>query len=288
MMDDIKTRAQIKHLIYTVLALIAFASNSIICRLALANGSIDPAGFSTIRLLSGVLALILIMRITRNEESVNDSGNWISAGTLFLYMITFSFAYVDLSASTGALILFGAVQGTMIISGFVRGERPKKLEYAGLTIALFGLIYLMLPGWEAPSLMGGVLMIIAGVSWGVYSVRGKKAGNPVSVTSGNFARALPFAVIASLLYLSNLNASFNGILLALVSGAVTSGIGYVIWYAALRGLSFTQAAMIQLLVPIIATIGGVLFLSETVSLRLFLSTVLILSGVGSCFLAKSH
>ncbi|MHA2394874.1 MAG: DMT family transporter [Promethearchaeota archaeon] len=176
----------------------------------------------------------------------------------------------------------------MIITGFIQGERPKIFELVGLTVAFLGLIYLMLPGWEAPSLKGAILMTAAGVSWGIYSLRGKNVGNPIAVTRGNFTRAIPFVFIACLVYLTNLNATFSGVLYAFISGALTSGFGYVIWYAALRDLTVTQAAMIQLLVPIIATIGGVIFLSEIISLRLILSSVLILGGVGSSFLARSY
>jgi len=281
-------RDQITTPVYTGLALIAFASNSVICRLALIDGSIDPAGFSSIRLLSGALVLTLISRILRDEKSVGDSGNWLSAFMLFLYVLTFSFAYVTLNACTGALILFGAVQGTMILTSFVQGERPKILELAGLTVALLGLIYLMLPGWEAPSFRGAVLMTVAGVSWGIYSLRGKNDGNPIEVTRGNFTRTIPFALVVFIVYLTSLNATFSGVFLAVISGALTSGVGYVVWYAALRGLTVAQAATIQLLVPIIATIGGVIFLSEILSLRLILSSVLILGGVGSSFLARGH
>ena len=176
----------------------------------------------------------------------------------------------------------------MIITGLVQGERPNILELTGLTVALLGLIYLMLPGWEAPSFRGVILMTVAGVSWGFYSLQGKNGGNPIAVTSGNFTRAIPFAFIACLVYLSNLNATLSGVVLAFISGALTSGIGYVVWYAALRDLTVTQAATIQLLVPIIATIGGVIFLSEVISLRLIISSVLILSGVGSSIVARSH
>ena len=287
-MAETKIRDQIMTPVYTGLALIAFAANTVICRLALINGSIDPAGFTSIRILSGVLALTLITSILKDEKPGSDSGNWLSASMLFLYVITFSFAYVTLNACTGALILFGAVQGTMILTGLVQGERPKILELAGLTVALLGLINLMLPGWEAPSLRGAILMTTAGVSWGIYSLQGTKEGNPIAVTRGNFTRAIPFAVMTFIVYSTNLNATFSGVFLAFISGALTSGVGYVVWYAALRGLTVTQAATIQLLVPIIATIGGVIFLSEIISLRLILSSVLILGGVGSSFLARSH
>ena len=288
MVVETKKRDQIMTPVYTGLALIAFASNSVICRLALITGSIDPAGFSIIRLLSGALVLTLITSIVKDEKLVSDSGNWLSACTLFLYVITFSFAYVTLSACTGALILFGSVQGTMILTGLVQDERPKILEIAGLSVALVGLIYLMLPGWEIPSLRGAILMTTAGVSWGIYSLQGKNEGNPITVTRGNFTRAIPFALVAIIVYLTGLNASFSGVFYAFISGALTSGVGYVVWYAALRGLTVTQAATIQLLVPIIATIGGVIFLSEIISLRLVLSSVLILGGVGFSLFAGSH
>jgi drug/metabolite transporter (DMT)-like permease len=273
---------------YTGLALIAFAANSVICRLALADASIDPAGFSAIRLISGALVLAMIAGMFKDERSSGSSGNWISASMLFLYAITFSFAYVSLSICTGALILFGAVQATMILAGLARGERPELLEWAGLIVALSGLVYLMLPGWEVPSLGGATLMTIAGVSWGIYSLRGHNTGNPIAVTSDNFTRTIPFSLLVSLVLITHLHATMRGVLLAFISGALTSGIGYVVWYAALKGLTVTRAATVQLLVPVIAAIGGVIFLSEYISLRLILSAVMILGGVGSCLLARSR
>jgi drug/metabolite transporter (DMT)-like permease len=279
---------RIQTAIFTGLALIAFASNSVICRLALANASIDPAGFSAIRLISGAIVLAMIADKFKDERTPSHSGNWISAGALFLYAITFSFAYVSLSACTGSLILFGAVQVTMIIAGLARGERPGLLEWTGLIVALSGLIYLMMPGWESPSVGGAALMMIAGVSWGIYSLRGHNVGNPIAVTSDNFTRTIPFTLLVSLVLITQVQTTLRGTLLAFVSGALTSGIGYVIWYAALSGLTVTRAATVQLLVPVIAAIGGVIFLSEYISLRLILSAVMILGGVGSSFFARSR
>jgi drug/metabolite transporter (DMT)-like permease len=273
---------------YTGFALIAFAANSVICRLALADASIDPAGFSAIRLISGALVLAMIDGMFKDKRSSGHPGTWISAGMLFLYAITFSFAYVSLSTCTGALILFGTVQATMILAGLARGERPELLEWAGLIVALSGLIYLMLPGWEVPSFGGATLMTMAGVSWRIYSLRGQNAGNPIAVTSGNFTRTIPFSLLVSLVLITHLHATLRGVLLAIISGGLTSGIGYVVWYAALRSLTVTRAAMVQLLVPVIAALGGVVFLSEYISLRLIISAVMILGGVGSCLFARSR
>jgi drug/metabolite transporter (DMT)-like permease len=283
-----ETGDRIRITLYTGLALVAFAANSVICRLALADISIDPAGFSAIRLISGAVVLTMIKKIIKDEKMSENSGNWFSAAMLFLYAITFSFAYLSLSANTGALILFGSVQITMIIVGLVWGERPSLLEWAGVIVALFGLIYLMLPGWEAPSLSGAILMTVAGVSWGIYSLRGRSTGNPIEVTASNFIRAVPFVLLVSLLRFSHLLITTQGVFLAVISGALTSGLGYVVWYTALKGLSVMRAATVQLLVPVIAAIGGVIFLSEFISLRLILSAVMILGGVGSCFFARSR
>jgi len=269
----------------TALAMIAFASNSIICRLALGNELIDPASFSTIRLVSGAVTLYIIIRLKRTTKQ-RHPGSWISAAMLFLYAIAFSFAYVSLNAGIGALILFGSVQITMIFVGIATGERPHILNWSGFFVALAGLIYLVLPGIEAPSFLGASLMTTAGVSWGVYSLRGMAISNPAAVTADNFLRSAPMAILASLCYIINLNVSAKGFLLALISGAVTSGVGYVIWYAALKNLSATRAATVQLLVPIIAAIGGVLLLSEQISFRLFLAGILIIGGVGLTLISK--
>jgi len=272
--------------IYTTFALIAFAANSILCRLALSESSIDPASFTTIRLVSGAVLILLIARITTKEREVKHPGNWISATMLFLYAAAFSYAYVSLSAGSGALILFASVQATMILAGLWKGERPRILEWCGLFLALSGLVYLVMPGLEAPPLVGAFLMTIAGVSWGVYSLRGRGVDNPVAVTGDNFLRSVPPMIAISLFLIPNLDISMKGVILAFLSGAVTSGIGYVIWYAVLGDLSATRAAMVQLLVPVIAALGGVLFLTELITFRLIFSAILIISGVGSCLFVR--
>ena len=261
------------------MALIAFAANSIFCRFALGDQTIDAASFTTVRLLSGALTLACIVLLTRRGSPL-QSGNWISASMLFLYAVTFSFAYISLSAGTGALILFGAVQITMILSGLIAGERPRLLEWLGLLAALGGLVYLVLPGLSAPSPLGSALMALAGIAWGVYSLRGRGIDDPVANTTGNFVRAAPLALIVSLIALSNYSLSPKGALLAVLSGALASGLGYVIWYAALRDLTATRAATVQLAVPVIAAIGGIFFLAEAVTLRLTFASIAILGGVG--------
>jgi drug/metabolite transporter (DMT)-like permease len=199
---------------------------------------------------------------------------------LFLYAVAFSFAYVSLNAGAGALILFGSVQATMITAGLIKGERPPALAWCGLVIALAGLVYLVFPGIAAPSFSGAALMALAGFAWGVYSLRGLGSSDPVAITGGNFLRSVPMTAVASLVLISSLELSWKGVLLASLSGGLTSGIGYVVWYAALRTLSATRAAMLQLLVPIIAAVGGVLLLSELITLRLILAAILIIGGVG--------
>lgn len=265
--------------IYTGLALTAFAANSIICRLALGGSAIDPISFSAIRLASGGAALRLMLRF-RADGRAQSSGSWVSACSLFLYAVTFSFAYLDLSAGTGALILFGSVQASMILAAFWAGNRPDIREWAGMLLAVCGLGYLASPGMAAPSPSGAILMAIAGCAWGVYSLRGRGIADPLSDTAGNFVRTLPLTAGLGLFALQDSEISADGVLLAVVSGALTSGVGYVMWYAALRGLSATRAAVVQLCVPVLAAGGGVAFLSEAISARLVLAAALILGGVG--------
>jgi len=272
----------------TTFALIAFAANSIICRMALGNAAIDPASFSTIRLASGAGVLWLIVKASSGGKAGKHPGSWWSAAMLFLYAAAFSFAYVSLNAGVGALVLFGAVQATMITAGLIKGERPPMLVWCGLAIALAGLVYLVLPGISAPSFFGSALMAVAGFAWGVYSLRGLGSINPVGVTCGNFIRSVPMTAVLSLVLLPLMQFSWEGVLLAVLSGGLTSGIGYVVWYAALGHLSATRAAMLQLLVPIIAAAGGVLLLSEQLTLRLILSSILIIGGVGLTLKAKQQ
>ena len=264
----------------TVLALIAFAANSVLCRLALAEPIIDPASYTAVRLITGAATLWIVSAFRRGGSFGKSGGNWISAAMLFLYAVTFSFAYVSLSAGTGALILFAAVQITMIAVGLTTGERPEMLEWLGLFIAVSGLIYLVSPGLTAPSILGSVLMAAAGIAWGIYSLRGRGATDAIGVTTDNFLRTVPLAVAIVLLWRSTLTVTPMGFLWAAISGSITSGLGYVFWYAALPRLTATRAATVQLVPAPLAALGGVIMLSETISLRLVISTVVILGGVG--------
>ncbi len=269
--------------LYTSLAMVAFASNSLLNRLALGRESIDALSYTAIRLVSGALALWMIASLQKNDARPKIRGNWISAAMLFLYAIAFSFAYISLNAGTGALILFGSVQMTMILVAIRSGERPQLLEWLGLLMAVSGLIYLVLPGLEAPSPLGSALMATAGIAWGVYSLRGRGSSSPLADTTGNFIRAVSFILSVLITWLVAWNEVYlspPGILWAVISGAFASGVGYVIWYTALAGLTATRAAVVQLSVPVLAAWGGVVFLAEDISLRLILAAALILGGIG--------
>jgi drug/metabolite transporter (DMT)-like permease len=270
----------------TSLAMIAFSGNSLLCRVALKHTGIDAASFTTIRLISGALMLWLLARTSRAANA--GTGNWLSAFALFVYAAGFSFAYVSLPAATGALLLFGAVQATMIGHGIWTGERLLKPQIAGLMLAFGGLVGLVLPGLSAPPLSGSLLMLGAGVAWGVYSLRGKGAGDPTRVTAGNFLRAAPIAAALSVLMLNGTSLDHSGFWYAVSSGAMASGIGYAIWYTALPALKATTAATVQLSVPVIAALGGIVFLGEPITLRLVLATVAILGGIALVILEKQH
>ena len=270
----------------TSLAMIAFASNSLLCRVALNHTSIDAASFTAIRLISGAVMLWLVARMSRRTHT--GRGNWLSASALFVYAAGFSFAYVSLPAATGALLLFGAVQATMIGHGIWAGERLMRLQLVGLVLALGGLVGLLLPGLSAPPLFGSVLMLGAGVAWGVYSLRGKGVGDPIRVTAGNFLRAVPIAAALSVLSYGGASVDNTGFWLAVSSGALASAIGYAIWYTALPALKATKAATVQLTVPVIAALGGVVLLGETVSVRLILASAAILGGIALVILEKQH
>jgi len=270
----------------TTLAMIAFASNSLLNRLALGQKAIDPTSYTTIRLTSGAVMLFLLASLQKKNGQAALRGSGLSAALLFLYAITFSFAYLSLSAGTGALILFGSVQVTMLLVALQRGERPQIMEWVGLVLALGGLVYLVFPGLSAPSLLGSALMLLAGVAWGFYSIRGRGSQNPLADTAGNFMYAVPMVMAIFVIAFRNIQISTNGILLATLSGALASGVGYVIWYSALRGLSTTRAAILQLSVPVIAAWGGVLLLDETISTRLLIAGVLILGGIGLSVLTR--
>ncbi|MGC2457371.1 MAG: DMT family transporter [Gallionellaceae bacterium] len=273
-------------IVLTSLAMIAFAGNSLLCRAALKHTSIDAASFTTIRLISGAMMLGLVMRMRRATSG--GRGNWLSAFALCAYAAGFSFAYVSLPAATGALLLFGAVQATMIGHGIWAGERLLRLQLVGLVLALAGLVGLLLPGLSAPPVLGSLLMLGAGVAWGVYSLRGRGAGDPIRVTAGNFLRAVPVAAALSLLMHDGTSLDSAGLGYAVASGALASGIGYVIWYTALPALKAAKAATVQLSVPVIAALGGIVFLGEPLTLRLILSSAGILGGIALVIVEKQH
>ncbi|OQY72170.1 MAG: EamA family transporter [Rhodocyclaceae bacterium UTPRO2] len=266
-------------LLLTTLTLLAFAGNSVLCRLALRETGIDAASFTTIRLASGAVVLWLIVRGFRRAQA--GGGNWISALMLFAYAAGFSFAYLSLTTATGALLLFGAVQATMILWGLWRGERFGARQLAGLALAVGGLVGLLLPGLSAPPLGGAALMLMAGAAWGVYSIRGKGAGDATRVTVGNFLRTDRLRSLMRMTVGERLTRSCSAVQAecALASGAITSGHGYAIWYILLRALKATSAATVQLSVPVIAALGGIVFLGEAVTLRFVLASAAVLGGI---------
>ncbi|MCG8507550.1 MAG: DMT family transporter [Sphingomonadales bacterium] len=275
-----------KTILLTIVTLVAFAANSVLTRLALEGGTIDAASFTLIRVSAGAFMLAPLAWLAGGGSAVMRAGSWGSAVALFAYAIAFSFAYLTLDAGTGALILFAAVQASMIGIGMVRGEWPRAAEWLGLLTALGGLAYLVSPGLTAPKPEGAALMAVAGIAWGVYSIRGRGSAAPLAETAGNFIRALPFALVSAGLAIGGLNADLRGVLLAVASGALASGLGYAIWYTALRGLSATTAAIVQLAVPVIAALGGVFFIGEAITLRLAIAAIIILGGIAVAILGR--
>jgi drug/metabolite transporter (DMT)-like permease len=261
----------------TALTMTSFAGNSLLCRQALKTSAIDPASFTTIRLVSGAAVLSLLAALSRRDRM--GVGTWFSALALFVYAAGFSFAYVNLPASVGALLLFGAVQATMIGQGLRTGERLSAVQIIGLAIALGGLIGLLLPGLSAPPLGGSILMLSAGVAWGVYSLRGRGAGDPLRVTAGNFWFSVPLTAAMSLAILPRARLDVSGVGYAVASGAITSGLGYAVWYTVLPSLKATVAATVQLSVPVIAAAGAILFLGEPMTMRLAVASAAILGGI---------
>lgn len=289
--------------------MIAFAGNSLFCRLALKHTTIDAATFTFIRILSGAVALWLILEIRtrlRTERTASlsferssglprvahhsspNTSNWPSALALFVYAAAFSFAYVDLSVGTGALLLFGAVQATMILWGFRKGERLDAIQVVGFVAAVIGLVVLVFPGLSAPPLIGSILMLGAGVAWGVYSLRGKGVQNPASVTAGNFVRAVPFSALVWIIFLPWTHFDSTGVSYAVISGAIASGLGYVIWYSVLSGLKAASAATVQLSVPVLAATGGILLLGEPITLRYVFASVAVLGGIALVIWERTH
>lgn len=271
-------------MVFTLLAMAAFAGNSLLCRLALQQTAIDPASFTSLRLVSGAAMLWLLVRL---RGGAKQGGSWPAALALFVYAAGFSFAYVSLPTGTGALILFGAVQASMIGYGLWRGERLGRPQLWGMALALLGLLGLLLPGATAPSLGGSLLMLAAGAAWGLYSLLGQGSAQPLGDTAGNFLRALPLAAMLSGLSLSKASLDGGGSALALASGALTSGLGYALWYAVVPALAATTAATVQLSVPLLAAFGGVVLLAEPLTLRLVLAAVAILGGVALSVLANA-
>lgn len=270
----------------TLIAMLAFAGNSLLCRVALRDTAIDPASFTTLRIVSGALVLWLIVRWRGEAQSAAGTGNWVSACALFFYAAAFSYAYVGLATGTGALLLFGAVQATMIGVGLWRGERLGAVQTVGLILACAGLVGLLLPGLSAPPWGSALLMLASGVAWGVYSLRGKGAGDPTRVTAGNFVRATVPAAVLTLATLPLVRLDLAGSAYAIVSGALTSGIGYAIWYAALRHLRATTASTVQLSVPVIAALGGTMLLAEPLTGRLLWASAAVLGGIALVILRK--
>ncbi|HOX20695.1 MAG TPA: DMT family transporter [Gemmatimonadales bacterium] len=270
----------------TALALLAFAGNSILCRLALGSHAISPAGFTAVRLGAGAAALWLLVAL-RTGGVPKLAGQWASAAALFAYAAAFSFAYVSLGAGTGALILFGAVQLTMILAGLRAGERPAAAEWIGLGLAVSGLVVLVFPGLTSPAPAGAALMAAAGVAWGVYSLRGRGSAEALRNTAGNFLLTVPMAALLLAVAGGTAGWTARGALLAAISGALASGVGYAIWYTALPSLTATRAALVQLLVPVIAAAGGVALLGEAVPLRLPIAAALVLGGVALAVTSRS-
>jgi drug/metabolite transporter (DMT)-like permease len=270
--------------VLTALAMVAFAGNSLLCRQALRHTAIDAATFTLIRILSGALCLWVIAQIRKGP--LRKAGNWPSALALFGYAALFSFAYLQLTAGTGALLLFGAVQATMISWTLLKGERLRGLQIAGLMLAIIGLVALVFPGLSAPPLTAAALMLGAGIAWGIYSLRGKGSGDPLLTTAGNFLRAVAMAALLSLVMFRAANLDRAGICYAIVSGALASGVGYAIWYSALPALKASAAATVQLSVPVLAAAGGIVFLGEAITLRLTLASIAVLGGIALVILER--
>ncbi|MEL7229233.1 MAG: DMT family transporter [Pseudomonadota bacterium] len=286
----------------TALTMVAFAANSVLARLALAEGAMDATSFSAIRLAAGAIVLTVVAtnyaltNVTgdpfehRTRRVLKQGGNWFSAIALLTYIVGFSFAYLALGTGTGALILFATVQGVMIGWGLVRGNRPGPREWLGLTVAFGAFVALLLPGLTAPDPLGAALMVLAGIGWGIYSLRGAGADNPLMDTAGNFVRGTIMVFVFALVMLWTTGPTFTvtgpGLFYALLSGALTSGLGYALWYRCLRQLTASRAAIVQLSVPAIATLGGVVFLSEPLTVRLAVCSALILGGVALAIVSR--
>jgi len=271
--------------------MLAFAANSLLAREALGTVSIEAAGYTAVRIISGAVVLYGLMRrgltVSRGTGPALP-GDWWAATALFVYAIAFSAAYLSLGAATGALILFSSVQASMVTFGLVRGDRPSVQEIIGFAIAFAAFVYLILPGVGRPDPVGCMLMIASGVAWAVYTLRGRGARDPIGQTAGNFVRASAFCLPLAVFAYFNETTSTTGALLALASGVIASGLGYAIWYTALRGLTTFQAALIQLSVPVIAAFGAILFLSEQLTLHFVVAGACVIGGIALAILAKQQ
>lgn len=275
----------------TILTMLAFAANSVFGRIALSADAIDPASYTSIRLIAGALMLFLLASLRGGLHADRPSGSFwqttgFSALALFCYAVFFSFAYISVDTGMGALILFACVQATMIGWGLFSGERPRAQAWLGILMAIGGFVYLMSPGLSAPDPLGAVLMAVSGIAWGIYSLRGRGQVNPLLSTARNFVWSVPLAVVASFLFIAGQNVTLPGAILAVSSGAVTSALGYALWYETLKGLSATKASIVQLTVPVIAALGGIVLLSEPLTGRFFIASILILGGVALVILSK--
>ena len=280
---------RIKIIGYTITALIAFAANSVFCRMALKDNAIDASSFTAIRLLSGVVMFLILLSFNSslsNQSDGNQRKTWISALMLFIYAIAFSFAYISLETGTGALVLFGTVQITMITMSVISGHRLRLFELLGMTVSFGGLAYLVYPTITTPSFSGFILMVVSGAAWGMYTVIGRGSKNPLKDNALNFKYTIPLVLVLVLTTLPMVSLSLEGVVYAVLSGAFSSALGYTVWYIALSGLSTTEAAVVQLSVPVIASIGGILFVSEPISTRLVIACTLVLGGILIVVLSK--
>ena len=280
-----KRASEMRALALTGVAMLALAANPLLCRMALGAGHIDAASFTSIRVIAGAVMLKMLMVWSRRGGE-RKPVDWRAVVTLFGYMIFFSFAYLSISVGTGALILFGAVLLTMFAVALKSGERFSALSWAGLVIAIFGLVYLVSPGVTAPEPLGAALMAVAGVAWGLYSLLGRGEADPLGTTAENFLYAVPLAVVVNLIFWSDVHTSWSGVTMAMLSGAIASGLGYALWYAVLAGIPATRAATAQLSVPVIAALGGVVLLAEPLTFRLAVSSAATLGGIALVLLQR--
>ncbi|WP_139302527.1 DMT family transporter [Thalassotalea sp. PP2-459] len=263
----------------TLLTLIAFAGNSVLCRLAVKEGYIDPASYTNIRLVAGVFALWLIFLFTHKPAKLTvNKNNWLGGISLYLYAITLSYGYLTVETGIGAVVLFGAVQVTLVLFSFIKGHKISLLEWLGLLIAFIGFVYLMADELGQPSLIGLILMTISGITWGIYTQSGLDGLAPIQNTTANFTCTIPLILVSMFLITTEVSLSFQGIILAIISGAVTSAIGYALWYNILPSFTSIQAGVVQLLVPIVAAIGGVIFVNDAITIKLFIASLLVLGG----------